>query len=104
MNDRARLPLNGLRVLEAAARHESFLQAAEELSITPGAVSRQIKALETELAVRLFERSNRAVRLTGTGRLLAVGVSQGNGLLEDALTGREAGMLQRRVAGRALFL
>ena len=95
MSDRARLPLNGLRVFEAAARHESFLQAAEELSITPGAVSRQIKALETELAVRLFERSNRAVRLTETGRLLAVGVSQGIGLLEDAV--REARTPQQAV-------
>jgi LysR family glycine cleavage system transcriptional activator len=88
MNRRSRLPLTGLRVFEAAARHESFLQAAEELAITPGAVSRQIKALETELAVRLFERSNRAVRLTDTGRRLAVGVGQGIGLLEDAV--REA--------------
>jgi LysR family glycine cleavage system transcriptional activator len=81
----ARLPLTGLRVFEAAARHESFLDAATELSITPGAVSRQIKALETELAVRLFERFNRAVRLTETGRRLAVGVRQGLTLMEEAV-------------------
>lgn len=91
----ARLPLTGLRVFEAAARHESFLYAAEELAITPGAVSRQIKALETELAVRLFERSNRAVRLTDIGRQLAVGVSQGIGMLEDAV--REARSPQQAV-------
>lgn len=72
-----RLPLTALRVFEAAARRESFLQAAEELAITPGAVSRQIKALETELAVRLFERFNRAVRLTDAGRQLAAGVRRG---------------------------
>ncbi|MBU1377299.1 MAG: transcriptional regulator GcvA [Alphaproteobacteria bacterium] len=80
-----RLPLTALRVFEAAARHESFLQAAEELAITPGAVSRQIKALETELAIRLFERFNRAVRLTETGRRLAVGVRQGLSLMEEAV-------------------
>jgi LysR family glycine cleavage system transcriptional activator len=88
MNDRARLPLNGLRVFEAAARHESFLRAAEDLAITPGAVSRQIKALETELAVRLFERFNRAVRLTEAGQRLAVGVAQGLSAMEEAV--REA--------------
>lgn len=72
-----RLPLTALRVFEAAARRESFLLAAEELGITPGAVSRQIKALETELSVRLFERFNRAVRLTDAGRRLAEGVRRG---------------------------
>ena len=81
----SRLPLTALRVFEAAARHESFLQAAEELAITPGAVSRQIKALEAELAVRLFERFNRAVRLTETGRRLATGVRQGLSLMEEAV-------------------
>ena len=81
----SRLPLTALRVFEAAARHESFLDASEELAITPGAVSRQIKALETELAVRLFERFNRAVRLTETGRRLATGVRQGLSLIEEAV-------------------
>ncbi len=77
MSGGSRLPLNGLRVFEAAARHGSFLKAAEELAITPGAVSRQIKALEAELSIRLFERFNRAVRLTEPGGRLAVGVRQG---------------------------
>lgn len=80
----SRLPLTALRVFEAAARRESFLQAAEELGITPGAVSRQIKALETELSVRLFERFNRAVRLTDTGRQLAAGVRRGLGEIAGA--------------------
>ena len=60
----SRLPLTALRVFEAAARYESFLQAAEELAITPGAVSRQVKALETELAVRLFDLSLEQVGLS----------------------------------------
>lgn len=85
MSGRPRLPLTALRVFEAAARHESFLRAAEELAITPGAVSRQVKALETELAVRLFERFNRAVRLTETGRSLAAGVGRGIALMEEAV-------------------
>jgi LysR family glycine cleavage system transcriptional activator len=85
MSGRPRLPLTGLRVFEAAARHESFLRAAEELGITPGAVSRQIKALEADLAARLFERFNRAVRLTETGRRLAVGVGRGIALMEEAV-------------------
>jgi LysR family glycine cleavage system transcriptional activator len=85
MSERPRLPLTGLRVFEAAARHESFLRAADELAITPGAVSRQIKALETELAVRLFERFNRAVKLTETGQRLAVGIGRGMALMEEAV-------------------
>lgn len=80
-----RLPLTALRVFEAAARRGSFLRAAEELAITPGAVSRQIKALETELAVRLFERFNRAVRLTEAGRTLAEGVGRGLREMEAAV-------------------
>lgn len=87
MNERTRLPLTALRVFEAAARHESFLHAAQELSITPGAVSRHIKALEVELSVRLFERFNRAVRLTDPGRQLAAGVRRG--LLELEATVEE---------------
>lgn len=81
----SRLPLTALRVFEAAARRESFLQAAEELAITPGAVSRQIKSLETELSVRLFERFNRAVRLTDAGRQLAAGVRRGLREMEQAV-------------------
>ncbi len=77
MSQTARLPLNALRTFEAAARHQSFLKAADELAVTPGAVSRQIKALETELGLRLFERFNRAVRLTPAGERLAEGVRQG---------------------------
>ena len=48
----SRLPLNGLRCFEAAARHMSFKLAAGELFVTPAAISQQIKALETELASR----------------------------------------------------
>ena len=48
--------LSALRVFEAAGRHESFTLAADELCVTTSAVSRQIRALEDELGMRLFER------------------------------------------------
>jgi hypothetical protein len=55
-----RLPsLNALRTFEAAARHETLMQAAEELHVTHGAVSRQVRALEQDLGEELFERSGR---------------------------------------------
>jgi len=57
-------PLNSLRVFEAAARHLSFTKAAEELHVTPGAVSQQIKALEDFLQMPVFRRQKRALLLT----------------------------------------
>ena len=67
--NRSRLPpLNPLRAFEAAARHLSVKAAAEELSVTPGAVSQMIRTLETHLGVQLFERVNRGILLTAAGR------------------------------------
>ncbi|MBP2312204.1 LysR substrate-binding domain-containing protein [Azospirillum soli] len=60
-------PLNALRAFVAAARHSSFRLAAEELHVTPGAVSRQIRALEDFLGLALFDRRQRRVRLTDVG-------------------------------------
>ncbi|WP_457324500.1 LysR family transcriptional regulator, partial [Roseateles sp. P5_E11] len=57
-------PLQLLAAFEAAARHLSFTQAAEERFITQSAMSRQIRALEDELGVTLFERRHRALALT----------------------------------------
>ena len=61
-------PLNALRVFEAAARHLSFKEAANELSITQAAVSHQVKSLEDYLGVELFRRSGRGVQLTEAAR------------------------------------
>lgn len=58
------LPFGALRVFESAARHLSFKLAAAELSITPAAVSQQIKSLEHQLGVKLFNRQNRGLSLT----------------------------------------
>ena len=61
-------PLNSLRVFEAAARHESFTRAAEELCVTQGAVSHQVKALEADLAIKLFNRERQRLIITEAGR------------------------------------
>jgi len=60
-------PLNALRSFEAAARHGSFNKAADELYVTPSAVSHQVKTLEEFLDVRLFLREKRKVTLTSAG-------------------------------------
>ena len=61
-------PLNALKAFEAAARHESFTHAAKELCVTQGAVSHQVKALETELALKLFNRERQRLIITEAGR------------------------------------
>jgi LysR family glycine cleavage system transcriptional activator len=70
-------PLTALRAFEAAARHLSFARAAEELGVTPAALSFQIKNLEDHLGAPLFHRLNRAVDLTEAGRVLAPGATEG---------------------------
>ena len=61
-------PLNALKAFEAAARHESFTRAAEELCVTQGAVSHQVKALEAELGLKLFNREHQRLIITEGGR------------------------------------
>lgn len=61
-------PLNALRAFEAAARLLSFKQAAEELCVTPGAISRHVSNLEDYLGIRLFIRQPRSILLTDAGR------------------------------------
>lgn len=63
-------PLNALRAFEAAARHGGYIDAAEELCVTRGAVSRHVKLLEEHLGVALFRRNHRGVELTQAGRAL----------------------------------
>jgi LysR family glycine cleavage system transcriptional activator len=68
--------LPALRVFEAAARHLSFSRAAEELRVTPAAVSNQIRTLEDQIGVQLFWRTSRTMRLTGQGQTLLTGVTE----------------------------
>jgi len=69
-------PLSALRAFEAAARHMSFSKAADELHVTPAAVSHQIHALEEDLGVRLFHRMNRSIELTASARVLLPGLTE----------------------------
>ncbi|MEX0305793.1 MAG: transcriptional regulator GcvA [Ruegeria sp.] len=77
-------PLTALRAFDAAARHMSFAKAAEELNVTPAALSFQIKSLEEHLGHPLFRRLNRAVELTEAGRTLAPGTADGFAALQTA--------------------
>ncbi|KAF7787042.1 hypothetical protein PRUB_a3888 [Pseudoalteromonas rubra] len=77
--------LQALRAFDAAARHGSFKHAAEELSLTPTAISHHIGKLEDRLNVRLFQRLPRQVLLTETDLLLANATSEGFATIESAL-------------------
>ena len=70
-------PLTALRAFESAARHLSFAKAADELNVTPAALSFQIKALEENLGSPVFRRLNRAVELTEAGQALLPGCKEG---------------------------
>jgi len=61
-------PLNGLRAFEAAARHMSFTDAAEELNVTQAAISHQVRGLEQRLGLKLFVRRNRSLLLSEAGQ------------------------------------
>ena len=76
--------LRQLRVFAAAARHQSFGKAAEELHLTPPAVSMQIRELEEHVGLPLFDRSGRQVALTVTGEYLLVYVRKVLATLKDA--------------------
>src|SRR3974390_419665 len=101
MNDCAMVrrlpPLNGLKAFEAAARSESFTRAAEELNVTQGAVSHQVKALEDILGLNLFRRERQRLILTKAGRdYLAVirdALDQVAGGTERLLERQESGAL-----------
>jgi LysR family glycine cleavage system transcriptional activator len=80
-----RLPLGALRVFEAVAARLSFSAAADALSVTPAAVSQQIKSLEDYLQVPLFRRDGRRVEVTDEGLELLPGVRSGLEQLEAAL-------------------
>jgi len=77
-------PLNALRVFEAAARHMSFSKASEELSVTPTAVSHQIRHLEAHLGTALFRREPRRLTLTADGAAWASELRDVFGRLADA--------------------
>ncbi|MEJ2714520.1 MAG: LysR family transcriptional regulator [Acidihalobacter sp.] len=77
--------MTALTCFEAAARNVSFKKAAEEMSVTPAAVSHQIKALETDLECSLFRRHHRGVELTEKGAFLFVAIQRGFETISDAV-------------------
>jgi LysR family glycine cleavage system transcriptional activator len=80
-------PLNGLRAFEASARHLSFKRASDELCVTPGAVSQQVKSLEASLGVQLFRRLHRGLLLTAAGEDYQSSISKAFHTIADATEG-----------------
>ena len=78
-------PLNSLRAFEASARHRSFTRAADELNVTPAAISHQIKGLEEVLGARLFRRAKGTLMLTDEGQRLLPGVRKGFAAFAEAM-------------------
>lgn len=77
-------PLSTVRSFEATARHGSAARAAEELHVTPGAISQQLRKLEDFVGQRLFERQARGLVLTDAGRVLLAGCQEALAALQRA--------------------
>lgn len=92
-------PLNALRAFEAAARLQSVSRAAEELHVTHGAVSRQIRVLEEQLGLGLFDKDGRGVKLTAAGLRLRDATSEAFERLRDTCA-----TLRRETEERAFVL
>lgn len=106
-----RLPtLSSLRAFEAAARWGSFKDAAGELSVTPTSISHQVRSLEEQLGVRLFDRFNRRVALTSEGRVYAATLSRAFDEIDDAtaqlrhVPGDDAGPRRLVIVGNPGFI
>lgn len=89
--------LTSLMAFEATARHSSLKAATTELNVTPGAISRQIKALEADLSVALFLRTGRGVTLTPAGEELYATVAAGFSRIADVTRKLKRGDLSRNV-------
>ena len=101
--------LRQLRVFAAVARHLSFIRAAEELSLTPPAVSMQIKELEAQVGLPLFDRSSRSVSLTTVGEYVLAHTRRVLAVLRDAedmvarFRGLQGGMLDVAMVSTAEY-
>src|SRR3979409_2072365 len=91
-------PLNALRAFEVIARHLSFAKAADELHVTPAALSHQIRGLEDEVGP-LFHRRTRAIELTEAGRLIYPGLHAGFESVRGAMA-----QLERDRSGNILVI
>ncbi|MEL7197503.1 MAG: LysR family transcriptional regulator [Pseudomonadota bacterium] len=93
---RTHLPLNALRVYDAAARHLSFTRAADELAVTPAAVGQQIRALEDHLGVVLFRRTSKGLELTPEGAAGLDPLREGFLRFEESVQAMQAGQSSDR--------
>ena len=93
---RTHLPLNALRVFDAAARHLSFTRAADELAVTPAAVGQQIRALEDVLGVVLFRRTPKGLELTPEGAAGLDPLREGFLRFEESVAAMQAGQASDR--------
>lgn len=95
-------PLGALRAFEAAARHLSFRRAADELNVTPAAISHQVKALEDYLGIKLFRRLVRGLELTATAEACTAKLRDGFDALATAVelmrTHQTSGVLEIGIA------
>ncbi len=90
-------PLNALRAFEAAARHLSFTKAAEELHVTPGAISQQVKSLEEYVGTTLFKRLNRSLLLTDDAEACLPALRLGFDKLAEATDALTASRTENRL-------
>ncbi|ABC63741.1 LysR family transcriptional regulator [Erythrobacter litoralis] len=93
---RTHLPLNALRVYDAAARHLSFTRAADELAVTPAAVGQQIRALEDHLGTVLFRRTSKGLELTEEGASGLDALREGFLKFEESVQNMQAGQASDR--------
>ncbi|MFL9926335.1 LysR substrate-binding domain-containing protein [Herbaspirillum lusitanum] len=107
MNHRRLTPsMSLLLVFEAAARHESYTRAADELSLSQSAISRQVQTLEQQMGVSLFRREGRSVRLTDVGRRYFMELSAALGRIRSATLqamSHQSGMGSLRLATLPTF-
>ena len=90
-------PLKALRAFESAARHLSITEAANELFVTPGAISQQIKVLEEFLDITLFKRLHRQILLTDAGQCLLPGIQNGLEIMADSINSIHSLSLNRPI-------
>lgn len=103
MADLRRLPnLAALRAFEAAARHENFSRAAEEIHVTHGAISHQVRGLEQELGVPLFIRNGKRVTITPEGQHFAATLTKSLMEIANAAEALKASAQQKRVTISAM--
>ncbi len=90
-------PLNALRAFQASARHLSFKRAADEMCVTAGAVSQQVKSLEASMGVKLFRRLPRGLLLTAAGETYLPSISRAFRAISEATEDAAPALKRRRL-------